>query len=461
MIYFNSKGQILKSIALILMGLCISHCNPASKSDPDKFIDISGKAKMSKEKTRVIIQSDAEIDDQNSLCRLLLYANEMEIMGIFYNTTGGGAYDQWAVDRINAYGEIRDTLLVHAKGYPTKDYLLERLHRHDAPGVPEMIVNMLLDDDPRPIWYLIWGPGEQLTIGKVMEALKKRSEEEIDRALDKLRLFSIWSQSLEPCCGKDAVAPWFPNRIFTINSKDQFKAIAYRNDWKNTVDPPDAHYLSDKFQIEHFEGHGPLSDWYIGPSKGKPQTLEGDSPSFMHIIPVGLRSLEHPSYGGWGGRFKRAAQDSVLYVGAMDSDANFESRLYKPMSRWYEGSQNDYAARCDWATTGDFSKANHEPIAHLGHAEDLVVQVDSTVTLSAKDSWDPDGDDLNYKWWQYGDADSYEGTITMEKANEMEASFTVPKDAQGKDIHIILEVQDNGTPKLTRYRRVIVEVPSE
>jgi len=451
-----AKPSYALALFLVLLG-CTPKSDTADKTDPSLRFRQDAK----KEKTRVIIQSDAEIDDQNSLCRLLLYSNEMEIMGIFYNTTGGGAYDQWAVDRINAYGEIRNNLLAHAEGYPTKDYLLERLHRHDAPGVPEMIVNILLDDDPRPVWYLIWGPGGPLTIGAVMEALQERTEEEIDKALSKLRLFSIWSQSLTPCCGADAVAPWFPNRIFTINSKDQFKAIAYRNDWKNTVDPPDAHYISDNFQIAYFENHGPLSDWYIGPSKDKPQTLEGDSPSFMHIIPVGLRSLESPSYGGWGGRFERAPKDSVLYVGASDADANFESRLYKPISRWYEGSQNDYAARCDWAMTADFTKANHEPIAGLSHHHDLKVAKGAVVDLSAEGSWDPDGDALSYKWWRYKDADSYAGEITLENADQKKASFTVPQDAAGKDIHIILEVQDDGAPRLTRYRRVIISCTNQ
>ncbi len=412
--------------------------------------------KQSKSKTRIIIQSDAERDDQNSLCRLLLYANEIEILGIFYNTTGGGAYDAWARERFEAYGEIRENLLIHSDGYPTKEYLLERLKRHDEPGVTDTIINILLDDDPRPVWYLIWGPGGELVIGDVMKSLKQNySEQEQDKALDKLRLFSIWSQSLSPCCGEDGISPWFPGKVFTINSKDQFKAIAYRNDWKNTVDYCDAYYISDEFQA-NFENHGALSDYYLGPGANNHRTLEGDSPSFLHVLPVGLRSLEHPSYGGWGGRFTGPLVDGMHYVGTQDMDANLESRLYKPISRWFEGMQNDYAARCDWAIASSYDSANHEPVAFLQHAEDLKASPGETVTLSAIGSSDPDGDELSFKWWQYKDADSYEGEIIIENNTNPEANFVFPEDGNGKDIHIILDVQDDGKPNLTRYRRVIV-----
>ncbi|WP_370279710.1 hypothetical protein [uncultured Duncaniella sp.] len=36
--------------------------------------------------------------------------------------------------------------------------------------------------------------------------------------------------------------------------------------------------------------------------------------------------------------------------------------------------------------------------------------------------------------------------------------MTIPHDAAGKNIHIILTVSDSGTPKLSSYRRTIIEV---
>jgi hypothetical protein len=81
------------------------------------------------------------------------------------------------------------------------------------------------------------------------------------------------------------------------------------------------------------------------------------------------------------------------------------------------------------------------------------------VSLSAKGTTDPDEDALTYHWWQYEEADTYAGAVAIEKADRQEAALTVPKDASnGKTIHFICEVTDVGTPPLTRYQRVVVEI---
>jgi len=447
--YFN----LTKMILLATIALTLITCD--QKEPPKTTQLVPKKAVVSQsDKIRTIIQSDAEIDDQNSLCRLLLYSNEIEIVNIFYNTTGGGAYEEWGLDRITSYGEIRDNLLVHAEGYPTADDMLSRLKRWDDPQAVKMVIDVLLDDNPRPVWYQIWGPGEPLLIGEVMKELKKYEEADRQKAFSKLKLFSIWSQSLNPCCGEDGRASWFPGQIFTINSKDQFKTIAYRNDWKNPVDATDAYYISDVFQ-QNFEDHGALSDWYLGPKKGRSRTLEGDSPAFLHLLPVGLRSHEDPSYGGWGGRFA-ATEDPLHFVGAYDKVGNPESYLYKPMSRWFEGSQNDYAARCDWANTSSYDSANHEPVVIVDQEVDINTTPGTKLSFSAAESYDPDGDNLTFKWWQYEDADTYEGSVSIEGNLSSSASITVPEDIEDDSIHIILEVQDDGEPKLTRYKRIII-----
>jgi hypothetical protein len=40
--------------------------------------------------------------------------------------------------------------------------------------------------------------------------------------------------------------------------------------------------------------------------------MEGDTPSFLHLIPTGLGSPEHPDWGSWGG-------DTVQSVRVSDS----------------------------------------------------------------------------------------------------------------------------------------------
>ena len=81
------------------------------------------------------------------------------------------------------------------------------------------------------------------------------------------------------------------------------------------------------------------------------------------------------------------------------------------------------------------------------------------MNLSAKGTSDPDGDSLTYRWWQYKEAGTFEGTVEIQNAENQDASFIIPDNAvKEKTIHIICEVKDNGNPQLTRYQRVIVEI---
>jgi hypothetical protein len=76
------------------------------------------------------------------------------------------------------------------------------------------------------------------------------------------------------------------------------------------------------------------------------------------------------------------------------------------------------------------------------------------VTLAA-DVSDPDGDQLSCRWWHYADADSANETLTIANSDSPDdASFIVPNEP-GKQLHIILEVIDNGMPTLVRYQRLI------
>ncbi len=128
------------------------------------------------------------------------------------------------------------------------------------------------------------------------------------------------------------------------------------------------------------------------------------------------------------------------------------------MWRWTDALQNDFAARADWCVNS-YAEANHPPVVVLGHAADLEVRPGATVKLGAQGTSDPDGDKLEYRWWQYREAGTYNGTVEIRDARKQNASFTVPGDVgRGKTVHIICEATDNGAPQLTRYQRVVVEI---
>ena len=72
---------------------------------------------------------------------------------------------------------------------------------------------------------------------------------------------------------------------------------------------------------------------------------------------------------------------------------------------------------------------------------------------------DPDGNKLSYKWWQYFEVDTYAGKANVKDPDKSKTSLVIPADAKtGDTIHLIVEVTDSGTPKLTRYQRVIITV---
>jgi hypothetical protein len=111
-----------------------------------------------------------------------------------------------------------------------------------------------------------------------------------------------------------------------------------------------------------------------------------------------------------------------------------------------------------WSVTPKFSDANHPPQVKIKGPLDISARAGSTVSLEG-DVSDPDHDKVTATWWQYNDAGTYSGDITFSDPAALTTTFRVPEDAKpGQTIHIILEATDSGTPRLTRYQRVVVTV---
>lgn len=53
---------------------------------------------------------------------------------------------------------------------------------------------------------------------------------------------------------------------------------------------------------------------------------------------------------------------------------------------------------------------------------------------------------------------TYRGNVAVNDAAKQPPTVIVPEDASGKSIHVILELHDNGEPRLYAYRRVIINV---
>lgn len=490
----NIAHQMNRLIIIILSPIIFSCCNSNLISEPEV-------------KPRVIVTSDGEIDDECSLVRFLLYTNEWDVEGIItsssqYHWQGHRwAGDDWAVPYLEAYEKVYSNLLEHDKDYPSPDYLRSVTLLGNVAKEGEMdsitlgsqhIVNVLLDEsDDRPVWVQAWGGPN--TIARALKTIEEEHPEKMEIVAHKLRLFLIWEQD---STYQSYIRPhWEKYNIPTIIS-DQFWAIAYQWDKVMPEDKID-YFKVNWMKTNILQGHGPLCSLYQayqggndneGWGAGSPKQKgsfrsEGDSPAFLHTIPTGLRNMESPDFGGWGGRYALVRENTWLDPVPFESYEYPEGRWYtksawgrnymrsdypenqdqmnlyfKPLTRWADAIQNDFAARADWCVKS-FKDANHQPVVQLNHKADLLAKPGDIVRLNAKGSYDPDNDKLSCKWWQYEEADTYKGTVKINLPERFNIDFTIPADAnEGETLHIICEVRDNGTPNLTRYKRVIITV---
>ena len=449
-------------------------------------------------KTRVLVTSDGEIDDECSMVRFLLYANEFDIEGIVtsssqYHWQGHKwAGDDWLNPYLDAYEKVYPNLLKHDKNYPTPQHIrsvnflgnveLEGEMDKITPG-SEHIAKVLLDEtDNRPIWLQAWGGTN--TIARALKTIEEKHPDKMEYVASKMRLYLIWEQD---STYQSYIKPhWGKYNILTIIS-DQF--IAYFYNWKQFLPKEQQHYLVGSWMKQNvLENHGPLCALYKAHTKDDKGfdlgdfRSEGDSPAFLHTISTGLRSLESPDYGGWGGRYVKVRNntwmDKVDEPGYTYPEGRWWTQnawgrnrmkleipndtlltnYMKPMFQWIGPIQNDFAARADWCVKS-FKEANHPPVVQLKNALNITAKPGSKIKLSAKGTTDPDGDKLSYKWWQYPEADTYTGDIQIARFNKKNASLQMPQNVNsGETIHVICEVTDNGSPKLTRYQRVIITI---
>ncbi len=463
----------------IILGICLlSACSPVGRV-----------TSQDAPKARVVVLTDAEIDDQCSMVRFLLHSNEWETEAIittssmFHWQGHNWAGDDWMERFLSAYRQVWSNLVQHDPAYPEPDYLQRVTMLGNVAGESEMeevtpgsrfITELLLDEeDSRPIWFQAWGGLN--TLARALKSIEEEHPDKMAAVAAKIRIYTIWEQD---DTYRDYILPvWGRFDIPTIFS-DQFWAIGYS--WRELV-PEDVHrYFQAAWIRENIlDGHGPLCALY--PNRNGNFISEGDSPSFIYNIRTGLNDMDHPEWGSWGGRYAPAGRNSYVDPAPYDDpdwvvpegryspmtawlgqhkDASHETVLayYSPISHWTEAFQNDFAARADWCVK-PFDEANHAPLVVVTGRLEQAVKPDQTVTLDARRSSDPDGDQLSFRWWHYAAA----GTAGVSPAFTGESSarcrVVIPADAKpGDTFHVICEVNDQGTPSLTRYARVVLRV---
>ena len=375
----------------------------------------------------------------------------------------------------------------------------------------ELIIQAAGKSDARPLWVLAWG-GTNTLAQALLQAKATKTPAELEALVAKLRVYSISDQ--------DDAGPWIRREFPALHyialpstpDGDQYAyatwtGISGDRFYKNA---PGADFTSftDAWVNANIRSKGPLGKLYPVPCC----IHEGDTPTFLGLINNGLASSMSPTYGGWGGRYVWRTfygeprpfwtQGGDSFPGrdnSKDTVTGVDGRTYTSdqatIWRWRTAFQNDFAARMDWTIKG-LPQANHNPeVVVNGQAGKAPIRIDAAVgaavTLDAGGTRDPDGHTLKYTWFFYSEAGTgipgqpvsagglvpiggggtpgeggipsgpeggpREPPVRVSLQNATSARVTVAPRVAGT-AHIILAVEDDGTPALTSYRRVILTI---
>ena len=324
-------------------------------------------------KPRTVITTDGEIDDVDSFVRMLLYANELNIVGLVYSSSmwhyrgdGKGTTmtsampmtrelygertdlrwpgTEWMQGLIRDYGEVYPVLSTHAEDYPTADELLQLVKVGNIDFEGEMgrntegsnfIRDLLLDNDTSRVYLQAWGGTN--TIARALKSIEDTYQgtpvwPKLYAGVSRRAVLCIIMD--QDATYRDYIATSWPD-ISVLYNGGQFGVLAYP--WQREVPKPMQYWLEGGFMGEQvINDRGPLLAAYYSYGDGQQQAgdpehihgdstrldsaqwgsfnrydfiSEGDSPAYLHLVDVGLRNRDHPGWGGWGGRL--VASDSV------------------------------------------------------------------------------------------------------------------------------------------------------
>lgn len=266
------------------------------------------------QKPRIVVLTDVstwETDDSESLVRLLVHADMLEIEGIVY-TTGWSLEEtrndffQLIHDAIDAYekdlpnllkrsGQVSfkdDESLQHIGYWPSPEYLRKRtmfgskkrgisqIGKDNISDGSNLIIQLADEKDERPLWILLWGGGNAIAQA-IWQVQQERSENELKTFLRKIPIYAITDQDRS----------YKEGTPFNISShqwmrREFEKTIMFLWDecaWK--YQNGTGRQKWDEY-ADHIQSHGNLGKVYPKYKYG----VEGDTPSFLYILPNGLNN---------------------------------------------------------------------------------------------------------------------------------------------------------------------------
>ena len=472
---------------------------------------------------RLIVLADMgnEEDEEQQMLHLLMYSNVVNIEGLIA-VTGKHlrpedarpyrriVHPELYLRLIAGYENVFPNLQLHATNWPTPQrlrsivasgqsgYGIADVGEGKSSEGSKLIVAAATRPDPRPL-HIVVNAGANTLAQALVDCRATLSNEQLQATVAKIRVFDNQAQ--------DDAGAWicheFPN-IHWIRSKRQTRAYGGPDDqvtgphvWKPF---PNTSAGQDGWAAEHVRSnHGALGSLYPQRRVFSPKFhfIEGGGTiPWMRLIASGLTDPSEPTWGGWSGRYTAqkqinpfspykdiaiAEQAFVPFAAYADATANSEAEFESwtdpnsgqvfqdvcvPVWRWRTAMWNDFQARMDWCVK-PLAEANHPPHAELNaDASDSILKRTAkpgeTLAFTATGSTDPDKDTMRYTWWFYPEAgrQPYGHTLPIQNNNSEAINVTIPSNAAGKELHLILEAWDQSRiVPLVDYRRAVITVP--
>ena len=314
------------------------------------------------QRPRLLVLTDigGDPDDQQSLVRLMVYANEFQIEGLIATASGTPGEPKVASTRpdliratVQAYGKVRANLARHADGWPDTDSLLHCIrtgnpHRgrrnigegHDTEGSTWLFQRVDAGRCEQPLNITIWG-GQTDLAQSLWRVRKERGLSGLAEFIQRLRVYDIADQ--------DGIADWmqseFPDMFYILSKapagKDKREA-AFRGMYLKD----DESLTSRAWVDRHVRNSTALGELYPVKTWTSPNPhaclKEGDTPSWFFFLPLGGNDPDDPTQPGWGGQYRQGP------AGWYHDDRQGNNDPRESVSRWRPEFQKDFARRMSW-----------------------------------------------------------------------------------------------------------------
>ena len=326
---------------------------------------------------RIVVTADPELDDNNSLIRLLLYSSDLEVEGLIYASSGfhwkgDGKGTKWYVpgreyarfgldtcpceswrwakdehfihDAVDAYEKVYPNLKMHNPNYPAPDELKSKIRygniefdgdiSKDSPG-SDLIKSLMLDDKPGLLFITAWGG--QSTIARALKSIQEQYEyttewEAIKNKIShKVVLLPSGDQD-------DTYASYIKPNWPDIEYRQFRGGPNYSYGAQLGAKSEDSIYMTASWMKENISDRGPLGALYRVWGDGK-QMVKGDIMDYFGLTGYTNEELKKMGYKVW-----MPVQAKGSWLGEGD-DPTFMDMLGNGLRAYEAGSYGGWGGR--------------------------------------------------------------------------------------------------------------------